>query len=275
MQSGASPARQPRAQHRHELRNLTYVTLSESNGGIVRNLTHSGVAVQAVAAVRPGRQMQVRFELRSPRLRVETRGEVVWSTPSGRCGIRFLDLSPRTIRQIDEWIFASLLTALPPYAGSNESFFGTKSLALVAGKEEANENDGLMVSASPVKIIELPLRSDAREPTHTHQAVENLSQASAELDWLSRPISGRSLAWTINTLAVLAALLLFALVFLSVMREPPQHPVAMVFAAAILVAAFYWGFFWIFAGGSLGARLARLRDSNADGQDEEKEARFR
>ena len=278
MQSGASSARQPRTQHRHELRNLTYVTLGESNGGIVRNLNHTGIAVQAVAAVRPGRHLQVRFELRGPRLRVETRGEVVWATPSGQCGIRFLDLSERTIRQIDEWIFGSLLAGLPPHIGSNEPSFATKSLALVAAEEdpekEADENDGLMVSAAPVKVIELPQRPET-QPTPIRDPVESFTPASAELDWLSRPLSGRSLAWTINTLAILAALLLFALVFLSVTREPPQHPFAMAAGASILVTAFYWGFFRIFAGGSLGARLARLRDSNADDSDEETGSRFR
>ena len=94
MDAGTSPARQPRVKHRHELRTLTYVTLDQANGGIVRNLSHEGVGVQAVAAVRPRQQLRVRFELRDPRLRVESRGEVMWATSSGQCGIRFLDLPP-------------------------------------------------------------------------------------------------------------------------------------------------------------------------------------
>jgi len=93
MDAGLSP-RQTRAKHRHELRTLTYVTLDQANGGIVRNLNHEGIGVQAVAAVRPGQSVRVRFELRGPRLRVEARGEVTWATTSGRCGILFLDLSP-------------------------------------------------------------------------------------------------------------------------------------------------------------------------------------
>jgi len=71
MEAGLSPARQARAKHRHELRTLTYVTLDQANGGIVRNLNHEGIAVQAVAAVRPRQQLRVRFELRYPRVRVE------------------------------------------------------------------------------------------------------------------------------------------------------------------------------------------------------------
>src|SRR5579872_7336068 len=109
MDAGISPARQTRAQHRHQLRTLTYVTFDQANGGVVRNLTHEGIGAQVVAAVRPRQQLRLRFELRYPRLRVETRGEVVWATFSGQCGIRFLDLPQKTSRQIKEWIFGNLL----------------------------------------------------------------------------------------------------------------------------------------------------------------------
>jgi PilZ domain len=267
MQAGVSLARRTRAQHRHELHTLTYVTLDQSNGGIVRDLTHAGIAVQAVAPVRAGEQVQVRFELRSPRLMIATRGEVAWGTASGQCGIRFLDLSPRATRQIDEWILGSLLAGLPPWLGPDDSSFATKTLALVGAGNEVEENDGLMVSASPVNVIELPLPAEPHASAHIHDdSGELFVQPSSELDWLSQPLSGRGLAWTINTLAVLAALFLFALVFLSVTRELPQRPFAIAVGAAGFVAALYWGLFKVFGGGSLGARLARLRESENEEQ---------
>src|SRR5436309_6093442 len=123
MQAGISPARQSRARHRHELRTLTYVTFDKANGGVIRNLTHEGIGAQMVAAVRPRQQLQLRFELRYPRLRVETRGEVVWATFSGQCGIRFLDLSPRLVRQINEWILANLLEGSTIHAGAAGEIF--------------------------------------------------------------------------------------------------------------------------------------------------------
>ena len=127
-----------------------------------------------------------------------------------------------------------------------------------------------MVSAAPVKVIELPLRP---EPAQVRDnAGDSSRQPPPELDWLSQPLSGRGLAWTVNTLAILAALLLFAVVFLAVTREPPQRPFAMAAGAAVLVAALYWGFFKVFAGGSPGTRLARLRES---GDEDEGGARFR
>ena len=123
MEAAVSPARQARSKHRHDLRTLTYVTLDQANGGIVRNLSHEGIGVQAVAALRPTQQVRVRFELRGPRLRVEARGEVTWATTSGQCGIRFLDLSPRMIRQINEWIFGNLLEGIPLHPELSGSMF--------------------------------------------------------------------------------------------------------------------------------------------------------
>jgi hypothetical protein len=252
MDAGTSPARQARAKHRHELRTLTYVTLDQANGGVVRNLSHEGMGVQAVAAVRPRQQLRVRFELRYPRLRVEARGEVAWATFSGQCGIRFLDLSPRMARQIDEWIFGNLLEGI--------SLHSERAGTMFAASPAAEEDDGLMVSAAPVKIIELPVR--LQPSGYERELPENA--AAAELDWLSQPLSGRNLIWTINALVMAAALLLFALVFLSVTHEAPPRPFAMTGVGAASVAALYWGFFQWFGGESPGARLARLAGLEGD-----------
>ena len=267
MEAGLSPARQARAKHRHELRTLTYVTLDQANGGIVRNLSHEGIGVQAVAAVRPQQLLRVRFELRNPRVRVEARGEVTWSTFSGQCGIRFVELSPRMTRQINEWIFGNLLDGVSLHAEQAGPMFADSASIQVG-------DDGLMVSALPLKVIELPVRADA--VSHADLRVDSceIARPASELDWLSRPLSGRSLIWTINTLVIVAALLLFALVFLSVTGEAPAWPVAMVSGAAILVAALYWFFFQVFGGTSPGARLARL--VGRDVEDEEaRDTRFR
>jgi hypothetical protein len=244
---------------------LTYVTLDQANGGIVRNLSREGVAVQAVAAVRPDQELRVRFELRRPKLQVEARGQVMWSTPSGQCGIRFLDLSPRTSRQIQEWIFGNLLEAAAQHAG--RGIFGTSRREF-----PVLEDDGLIVSAAPVSVIDLP---NCAEPLKrsSHLSVASQIEQSAPLQWLSEPLAGLQLSWTVNALAVLAGLLLFALVFLSVAHEVPGWPV--VLAGVAIVPLMYWGFFQIFGGSSLGARLARLAGSELDDEDELAGARFR
>jgi hypothetical protein len=273
MDVGLSPARnagskQARSQHRHDLRTLSYVTLDQANGGIVRNLSHEGIGLQVVAAVRPRQQLRVRFELRYPKLRVEARGEVMWATFSGQCGIRFLDLSPRMTRQIDEWILGNLLEGISLHAEQSEEMFFRTPRTLPGPSLEA---DHLTVSTKPVRVIELPARSEAQPPARI--ASGDLYDAPIALDWLSQPLSGRGLAWTVNTLVVVAALLLFVLVFLSVTREAPRWPVATSAGMTVLVAGLYWGFFKFFGGASPGERLARL--SGTPVEDEARDSRFR
>ena len=277
MDAGLSPARQTRAQHRHELHTLIYLTLDDTNGGVVRNLTHGGIGVQVVAGVRPQQRLRVRFELRYPRLRVETHGEVVWATFSGQCGIRFLDLSPQQRRQINEWIFGDMLEAISLHADPEESMFAPMPVSQKPLGSRGNGaagtvvDDGLMVSATPVKVIALPAR---REVSSVSSGVEMPKEARTDLDWLSQPLSGRGLAWTVHALVVFAGILLFGLVFLAITGEAPRWPIPIVGGATFVIAGLYWIFFQIFGGTSLGTRLARLAGY---GQEEEEESgpRFR
>ncbi len=306
MQAGPSPAREARLRHRHGVRTLTYVTLDQGNGGILLNVTRSGLAVQTVAAVHLGQQVQVRFDLFAPRVRVNARGEVIWSTSSGRCGIRFLDLSAKSAHQLDEWTFAKLLEGASPLSHPSESVLAAalanasqpltpnglpagQSSPLQGSEEDLDwksdrsgapaqadsSHDNRIISPALVKIIDLPkpnAASSSAVPT-TVAFDDSTSDAAPRLDWLSQPFSGRALAWTVNGLVVTAAWLLFVLVFLSVLRDVPKWPGFMVTGAAIVVAALYWGFFRMFAGASLGVKLARLAD--ARDQAEPEQSRFR
>jgi len=273
MEAVTSPARPARAHHRHSLRTLTYVVLDEANGGIIRNLNHEGVAVQAVAALRLHQMVRLRFELRFPRLRVEARGEVLWSNSSGQCGVRFLDLPPRMIRQINEWIFGNLLESVPqhsPHAGSI-----LWNVTSISGSTE--ESDGLIVSQAPRKVIQLePQPLHIESSPEEDKAPSPLADAPLELDWLSQPLSGRSLAWAVDSLVVVASLLLFGLVFLSVTHELPRWPLSLEagLGAVILVVALYCGFSFAFGRATLGARLARLTGRDQEDDDGE-EDRFR
>jgi hypothetical protein len=197
----------------------------------------------------------VRFELRDPRLRVEADGEVAWVAGSGECGIRFVNLPPRTTRQINEWIFGDLLAGAALHSVGAGSMFAASAVA-----PADRTHDGLVVSAGSRKAIQM-------SPAVVQERVQ--------LDWLSQPLSGKSLIWTINTLAVFAALLLFALIFLTVAGEAPQWPLTTAGAAAICVVGLYWGFFQFLGGSSPGARLARMLGSDIENDRDNDDARFR
>jgi len=265
MDAGTSTERQLRAQHRHELRTLTYLTLEQANGGIVRNLNQHGLGAQMVAPVPPRQQVRIRFELRHPRLRVETRGEVVWSTFSGQCGIRFLDLPAEIRKHINEWILGDLLEGISLHAERTGAMFGAPTFETTVPEEvesapfngDVEEDDGLLISGPTPKVISLPVRHQIRHQAVEH-AMNSVSEPISNLEWLSQPLSPRALAWTIDVLILTAALLMFAVVFLSVAGDVPAWPWTMGICGAVLVAVLYWGFFWVFGGKSFGTRLARL-----------------
>ena len=129
-----------------------------------------------------------------------------------------------------------------------------------------------MVSGAPVAVIQLPVSLEALESPPAR--ADSIQTAPFKLDWLFQPLTGRRLIWTINTLVVVAALLLFALVFLSITGEPPRWPLATAGGAAICVAALYWGFFRILGGASPGTRLARMAGWEPE-DDETIDTRFR
>jgi hypothetical protein len=268
MQSVDVPARQARAHYRHEMSTLTYVTLDAANGGIIRNLNHDGVAVQAVGALRPEQRVRLRFELRFPRLRVDASGEVSWAHSSGRCGIRFVELPADVRRQIDEWIFSNLLDAVALDAAQPHSMFAASVVPIArrdrAGYEYVREEmPGLSAPAAPLQAIPPDAGIAAMHDGLLHlDRAEDFADAAVEpyekLSWLSRPLSGRTLSWVVDGLVVTAGVLLFTLIFLSIAKELPPWPLAVGtgFAAAGFVATAYWGLFRMFGGSSLGVGLA-------------------
>jgi hypothetical protein len=285
MQLVSFPARQARSHYRHELRTLTYVTLDSANGGIVRNLNSEGVAVQAVAPLREQQRVRLRFDLRFPRLRVDTFGEVSWAASSGRCGIRFVEMPAQTARQINQWIFSNLLDEAAREA-EGRSIFGTSSPSSMLEKVEEDtleEIDGLTVSAAHRPAIRIELRCDERSETQIASElqegnlVDSEFETDAKLNWLSRPISGRTLAWLVDSLVMIAGVLLFALIFLSITQELPSWPLTAGAAssAAVLVAAMYWALFAVFGGASFGARLADAASAFKRREEEQDAERFR
>jgi hypothetical protein len=269
MQSVDVRARQARAHYRHELSTLTYVTLDAANGGIIRNLNHDGVAVQAVGALRPEQRVRLRFELRFPRVRIEASGQVSWANSSGRCGIRFVELRAEVRRQIDEWIFSNLLDAVVLDAAQPHSVFAASVVPIARGDRAGfelvrEEMPGLSLPAAPLRAISLDTELAGMHDGLLHlDRAEDFADAVADpyekLNWLSRPLSGRALSWVVDGLVVTAGVLLFTLIFLSIAKELPPWPLAVGtgFATAGFVATAYWGVFCLFGGSSLGVRLAQ------------------
>jgi TonB family protein len=84
---------------------LTYVTLGENNGGILANVSETGMSVTAGEPLRENVLSHVSFKLAQSDRLIESRAEVVWTSESKKeAGLRFVDMREETREQIRNWI---------------------------------------------------------------------------------------------------------------------------------------------------------------------------
>lgn len=259
MLEASFPARPVRTQYRHELRTLTYLTLDDGNGGVVRNLSHDGATLQVVSRLQPEQRVRLRFQLKDPRLRVEASGRVTWADSSGACGIHFLNLSAGSRNQIDEWILSDLLRS-PASATNTPSIFEPFPAPLDPGEDSQNEADGLILSATarpPIQLQPTPPAPHESLSARSHNRDSSPEVSPSQVSHRAHP--ARTLAWAVDSLAILAALLLFAVIFLSIAHEVPQWQLSLILflLATPFFAGAYWTLFALFGGPSLGVRVAQ------------------
>jgi hypothetical protein len=183
---------------------------------------------------------------------------VVWTDSSNSCGIAFVDLPAHVSRQIDEWIFSNLIDIAQRQSDNGLLNFGP-SAHLISGEECVSDHDGLILSSTGREAIRLET-SNATAQASPDSGKLAESSSAAPLTWLSRPLSPRSVAWAVDSLLVMVALLLFILIFLSIAHELPSWPLTMgsVLTVAIFILLVYRGLFEMFGGGTLGDRLTRM-----------------
>jgi len=238
------------------VQNLAYVRLDQANGGILRDLSESGIAIQAVAPLRIDQQVQLRFELLNPRTRIEARGRVAWADRLGQAGLEFLDITDRPRHLLKEWIFAQLM-ATAEHAERAESVFI---------HHKAGENAQLVFPGGA--RLPIQLQSDKSEL---------LEETTDSLPRLGSPValSEKSLSRTVDCLILLCAVLLFAIIVLGMTKLFPTWPLAVALALGITraFAAIYWYVFAVCVGMTPGEQLARVAFGAP--QEPEVEERFR
>ncbi|HXE89618.1 MAG TPA: response regulator [Terriglobales bacterium] len=98
------PQAAPR-QVRRPVHSLSFVSLEQAqDAAILLNVSEGGMAIQALQPLSRGEVMQFGIELPLAPLKVEARGEIVWADPSGRAGIRFLEVPEEHRAKLLEWL---------------------------------------------------------------------------------------------------------------------------------------------------------------------------
>jgi len=233
--TAAQPSIHPRrrTQPRFRLHSLAYVRLENNNGGIIRDLTESGIALQAVSPLQPGEEVALNFDLFSPRVRIESRARVAWADPSGQAGVSFTDLSPRVRRAVRDWMLIQMLTAAA--ASGRDSIFSTADAQLVL---------------SPAAMPAIALT-----PTYPR---------AGEIQWGMFEVSTRTFSILVDTVVLICAVLLFSITAIAAMGGLPPLPIAatlLMASAAILVAVYHLIFSDFLCGSTPGKRLAEVATS--------------
>jgi len=239
-----------RCRPRQKIHTLVYINLNQGNGGIVRDLSENGVAVQAVARLRQHQQVYLRFELLSPRTRVEAMGQVTWANASGQAGVQFTQIS------------------LLDTAGQ------LSSASPIFGDDRQNARDKLIVSGEPRPAIHLRSKEASSLPEN-----EGATSVLLEFSWWPVPISAGTLSGLVDGLIISASVLLFSFVFLAISRTLPSWPVStgMAFFVACSFITLYKFLFAVYCGTTPGSRLVRIAalESQRASQREDEAPRFR
>jgi len=98
--------RERRRYHRH-LVNATGAIVVDSGAELqlnITNISHGGISIECSRQLDEGGAARLRFQLPGTKRSLEIKGEIVWSTPEGRAGIRFQVLSAETKSDLDTWL---------------------------------------------------------------------------------------------------------------------------------------------------------------------------
>src|ERR1700678_2863402 len=100
-------AHESRRASRLRLPSLGYVDVDSDNGGILLNLSETGLALQAVAPFAGLTRVALRIQPPKPRKRLDLNAEITWISESKKeAGLQFLELEAGTRIEIANWISA-------------------------------------------------------------------------------------------------------------------------------------------------------------------------
>jgi hypothetical protein len=253
--------RHRRRQYRLKVQTVAYVNLDHANGGVIRDLTATGMAVQAVSPLRPEQAVHVRFELLGPKLRVEVPGRVAWADSTGRAGIEFLNLPRRSAQLLKDWLLTQLLASAQQAQRTNSMF-----------QQHAGEGAPSLLFSTAARPA-IPLRpNEIKLQTAVFAAESQLLHFS----WCPIPIASSIFSRSVDGLILASAVALFSLVSLAMTQLLPAWPIAfaLLLGATGLFAAAYWMLFTFWMGTTPGAHLAQLAGARNHVEEEER-PRFR
>jgi PilZ domain-containing protein/TonB-like protein len=111
---------------------LTYVSFGGSNGGMVLDVSETGMALATALPMPEAQTLNIAIPCDQPHQLIEVRGTIVWISDSKRrVGVRLLDPSPASREFLRKWVGAVLerkLSGAPEPVENNFSYFSPASI---------------------------------------------------------------------------------------------------------------------------------------------------
>jgi DNA-binding response OmpR family regulator len=98
--------RERRRYHRHLVK-ATGAIMVDSGSEVpisITNISQGGLSIECSRQLDQGGAARVRFQLPGAKHTLEVKGEVMWSTPDGKSGIRFQVISVDMKKELDHWL---------------------------------------------------------------------------------------------------------------------------------------------------------------------------
>jgi PilZ domain len=239
--SDAIRDRRQRRYHRQTVHNLAYVNVDQGNGGIVRDVSETGIAIQAVAPLQTDQQVFLRFDLLNPRLRIDATGRVAWADSTGQAGIEFLALPQRSRRLLKDWIFGQVLVTAE-HATRNSIF------------HQGERTEELHFSSSVRDPIRLAAAATAGAKP------EKTVCSPLKFAWCPFPVPRHVFPAIADGTVILFAVLFFFMLSGAIAHSFPAWPIIPFAGLSVtgIFAALYWYLFREWIGATPGTHFMRF-----------------
>jgi TonB family protein len=149
--AGLPESRDRRARVRRNISSVSYLEVGEANGGIVMNVSETGLAIALAQPILDASTLEVRFRLPELERTFQASGQIMWESDSKRsAGLRFLNLAEYDRVQIRNWIRAEIVAtelraparepALPTEPGAGAGSASTAKPVLIMPSRKATRD---------------------------------------------------------------------------------------------------------------------------------------
>jgi TonB family protein len=174
---------------RSQVKSLAYLDIGADNGGIVLNISESGLAVHAVSVLPPDPVVDLRLQLPRSSQRLETKAKVVWTSGTKKeAGVEFIDLPENVRLEIKEWLALENLEA--PYVAREKLRLQGQSTAEPSPTRRTGRTDKwtnlvselMSIPAGIDRVVETPRASAPATVTEPTPVKETAALAPPRLD---------------------------------------------------------------------------------------------